>query len=45
MHGAVKGAVMGNFGAVKGPVGAVVSGKRSRGGLAGPGNPGPYQCC
>jgi hypothetical protein len=39
MHGAVKGAVMANFGAVKGPEGAVVSGKRSREGLAGPGNP------
>jgi hypothetical protein len=40
MHWAVKGAVMANFGAVKGPEGAVVSGKRSREGLARPGNPG-----
>jgi hypothetical protein len=38
--GAVKGAVKGNFGAVKGPEGAVVSAKSSREGLAGPGNPG-----
>jgi hypothetical protein len=41
MHGAVKGAVNANFGAVKGPKGAVVSGKRCREGLAGPGNPAP----
>jgi hypothetical protein len=41
---AVKGAVMTNFGAVKGPEGAAISGKRSRGGLAGPGNPGNCSC-
>jgi hypothetical protein len=39
IHRALKGAVMTNFGAVKGPEGVVVSGKRSCGGLAGPGNP------
>jgi hypothetical protein len=39
IHGSVKGAVMANCGAVKGPKGAVVSGKKGRGGLAGPGNP------
>jgi hypothetical protein len=37
---AVKGAVQGNFGAVEGPKRAVNSGKSSRQGLAGPGNPG-----
>jgi hypothetical protein len=37
--GAVKGAVEGNFGAVKGPEGAVILAKSSREGLAGPGNP------
>jgi hypothetical protein len=38
--GAVKGAVKGNFGAVKGPEGAAVLAKSSREGLVGPGNPG-----
>jgi hypothetical protein len=41
--GAVKGAVKGNFGAVKGPEGAVVTAKSSREGLAGPGNPASIQ--
>jgi hypothetical protein len=35
----VKGAVKGIFGAVKGPNGAVSSGKSGRQSLAGPGNP------
>jgi hypothetical protein len=35
----VKGAVRAKLGAVKGPEGAVVSGKSSREGLSGPGNP------
>jgi hypothetical protein len=35
---------MAKFGAVKGPEGAVVSGKRSREVLAGPGNPDTALC-
>jgi hypothetical protein len=36
----VKGAVKGNYGAVKDPKGAVISAESSREGSAGPGNPG-----
>jgi hypothetical protein len=35
----VKGAVKGNYGAVKDPKGAVISAESSREGSAGPGNP------